>query len=65
MSKTYTLTAKEAALYDGDDEQSDKLLHGLRERFGEIAGGRPVTTEVRHPDGFVVEQYTDAPEVTE
>ena len=59
MTETYTLTAAEAAMYDSqDDEQTSRLMTDLRARFGRIAGGAPVQTEVRHPDGFVVEQYT-------
>ena len=59
MSKTYTLTAAEAAIYDGNDEpKTHALIADLCQRFGRIAGGSPVETEVRHPDGFVVEQYT-------
>jgi hypothetical protein len=61
MPKTYTLTAAEAAIYDGnDDAKTHALMADLRKRFGRIAGGAPVQTEVRHPDGFVVEQYTAA-----
>ena len=60
MTKTYTLTAAEAAMYDSNDEQTSRLMADLRKRFGRIAGGAPVETEVQHPDGFVVEQYTTA-----
>lgn len=56
---TYTLTTAEAQDYDSDDDQIVFLLmRSLRNRFGQISGGRKVTTEVLHPDGFVVEQYT-------
>lgn len=54
MTKTYTLTATEAAIYDSDDEKTNGLMADLRQRFGRIAGGSPVETEVRHPDGFMV-----------
>lgn len=61
MTKTYTLTAAEASLYDSnDDEKTSRLMADLRKRFGRVAGGSPVETEVRHPDGFVVEHYTTA-----
>ena len=60
-TKTYTLTAAEAAVYDSsDDEKTSRLMTDLRERFGHIAGGAAVQTEVRHPDGFVIEQYTQS-----
>ena len=56
--KTYTLTTAETVVYDADDDDRlQQLRASLRERFGAVAGGLPVTTEVRHPDGFVVEQY--------
>ena len=58
MTKTYTLTTAEAAIYDSNDgEKTNSLMSDLRKRFGSIAGGSPVKTEVRHPDGFVVAQY--------
>ena len=57
---TYTLSVLEVALYEGDDEQTNRLMADLRKRFGRVAGGSPVETEVRHPDGYVVEQYTTA-----
>lgn len=61
MSTTYTLTAAEASIYDGDDDKKiSRLMTDLRARFGRVAGGLPVGAEVRHPDGFVVEQYTTA-----
>lgn len=57
--KTYTLTAAEAEIYDGDDESlMHDLMADLRRRFGRVAGGEPVETEVCHPDGYVIEQYT-------
>ena len=60
-AKTYTLTAAETAMYDSDDDrQIHQLRASLQQRFGRVAGGSPVETEVRHPDGFVVEQYTSA-----
>lgn len=55
---TYTLTNTEAAEYDADGERADNLLASLRQRFGRPTGGLPVETEVLHPDGYVVEQYT-------
>jgi len=63
MKTTYTLTHSEAAQYDSDDDtQIDALRASLRTRFGRVSGGDPVTTEVRHPDGFTVEAYTqDSP----
>ena len=60
MTKTYTLTTAEASMYDSNDEQTIRLMTDLRKRFGRIAGGAAVETEVQHPDGFVVEQYTTA-----
>lgn len=55
----YTLTTAEAASYDSEDDRKiHALMRDLRSRFGEIAGGRTVTTEVTHPDGFVVEHFT-------
>jgi hypothetical protein len=58
MSKTYVLTPTEADIYDnGDDEQVNRLLIDLRKRFGPIAGGLPVETEVLHPEGFLIEQF--------
>ena len=61
MSTTYTLTAAEAASYDSDDhERMSKLRRSLRARFGRVAGGEPVSTEVCHPDGYVVEAYSGA-----
>ena len=58
---TYTLTAAEAAIYDSaNDSEIAALMADLRRRYGRVAGGLPVTTEVRHPDGYVVEQYTTA-----
>lgn len=57
--KTIRLTAVESKIYDnGDDEQINRLMANLRSRYGRIAAGDPVDTEVIHPDGFVVEQYT-------
>jgi hypothetical protein len=57
--KAYTLTPDEArVVLDGDDAQVAVLDRSLRQRFGRPAGGMPVDTEVRHPDGWVYEQYT-------
>lgn len=61
MGKTYTLTAAEAARYDSNNDATVAALTAdLRKRFGRPAGGAPIETEVRHPDGFVIEQYTTA-----
>lgn len=58
---TYTLTPDETAAYDSEDAgRLDELRRSLRERFGAVAGGRQHTTEVVHPDGFVVECYVCA-----
>ena len=62
---TYTLTTAEAAQYDsGDDRDLATLTASLRTRFGSPSGGRPVTTEVRHPDDYVIEGYTARTEAT-
>lgn len=57
MSATYThytLTADEAARYDSrDDRESSALMRELAERFGRDT----VTTEVYHPEDFVVGVY--------
>lgn len=55
--KTYELTAAEASRYDADDAQ---ISNELRARFGRLAAGEPVTTEVVHPDGYVVSAHTSA-----
>lgn len=52
----YTLTSEEAARYDSDDDRESRgLIHDLIQRFGPVnpAG----TTEVSHPDGFVVDVF--------
>lgn len=55
---SYTLTAKEAAMYDSTDErQQRELMSSLASRFGRPAGGRPIDTEIYHPDGYVIEAY--------
>lgn len=57
--KTYTLTGPEARIYDeSDDEHISDLMSQLRRRFGPLAAGEPVETEVRHPEGFVVSAHT-------
>jgi hypothetical protein len=59
MTKTYTLTAAEAKQYDSsDDRDVHELRASLRARFGRVSGGDVPTTEVRHPDGYVIEHYT-------
>lgn len=56
---TYTLTTDEAQRYDdGDDAVQADLSRELRARFGRLAAGEPVDTEVRHPDGFIVSAHT-------
>jgi hypothetical protein len=62
--KTYTLTAAEVARYDsGDDEINSRLSAELLNRFGPLAAGEPVTTEVVHPDGYVISAHV-GPAVT-
>lgn len=59
--KTYTLTKAETRIYDSsNDEKTSGLMADLRKRFGRVAAGEPVETEVRHPDGFVVSAHTEA-----
>jgi len=58
---TYRLTSQEARQYDDGGEQTDHLMADLRSRFGRLAAGEPVTTEVRHPDGYIVGAYTAYP----
>lgn len=58
MTTTYTLTAAEAAVYDGrsDGDKAD-LRRSLAERFGRVGGPGAHGVEVVHPDGYVIEAY--------
>ena len=57
--QTITLTPEQAARYDSDDESiSSALLAELRPTYGRSAAGEAVETEIRHPDGYIIECYT-------
>jgi len=59
---TYTLTAKETAAYDGDDERLHRLMADLHDRYGFEANraGEDVT-EVYHPDGYLIANLAKIP----
>jgi hypothetical protein len=59
MQQTYTLTADEARIYDSrDDRAAKELFRSLRERFGEVGSHNSNVTEVYHPDGHIVGQFS-------
>jgi len=62
-NETYTLSAEEAKLYDGDDQTLRELDGILTAKFGKVSGSEfsqyaeDTRTEVYHPDGFVIDVY--------
>ena len=54
---TYTLTADEAARYDGDDDTAREMTAELRDRFGPLSDSG---IEVYHPDGYLISVHEAA-----